>query len=908
MNQLVRLVAQAYPEGILASEVCARLGLGTKYLYRLVDHIFTPKNEGLVKISDFLGKEKRLKFFVKDAEWQRKYLELSGVEVPSSAPISSQISSLLSSRPSSPLFSAISTATLTRHLRHEAILAELEEKRILEVGKVLANQVQERTGDNKHVLDVKTLRRSIEILAAEGKLIQVNVSVPSGSKTIAFVPELSVESSEVLEYISLLREGGKATRIFPKIGKMSRLEQAQAEDPEFFEPAEEDDASLPLAAQNRNALEKFGFVQGVMLRAALLHKHLLHYNCSVIKIDSIYDSLTFGEFLQIIGMVKMSRELFARRFELMSMALNELDSDAKEELSWSRKRFHFNLLALLQMLSQLKLISEVKEDETRLPTEIELKAKILLSGQEFNFPLGDYERYWSVLKADSLVESRHVTSIYDAEEPRSRLLIRHPDSWKQGWKRHRELVREVKRLAQKVITTERSKRRRMNTTNPIPGDSRQQELEQLAEEYEESVASIENLLAAFIEEFEKQPKAEVEREEEIDDFAPEAESKQISPFSEEEHLKLEMGVALLQHPLFVSADGSFKWQLITQILHRHIDSAVMRRQGLKVCRNYDELLRILDFDVIVQIVLSSLSMEKLHFKEAFELCWSAAGREDLFSNISALELLPERKEYFWDILSDWNIARSFRHDFIRNQKGLIKDAHFSSKTFSELALAVRQVLVATNFDNFDSEAAFKFLESAGGSDDSVLTAALESLFRTGFAVKTRNRSRFRLLGFPVALSDSARKLLVGTEDDSPDSNLFDEFGREAERQQRLADTLTVITANTNNHLLHNFAHEAISELLKMNLEITDLGRVTVTSGTCTVPAFDFSLLKATNRALWLSFDGSFNEVVARRCLRAVERLLNNSPGISKLKIYSKLPLLLPTEIDSCLQFLAEVGY
>ena len=805
-----------------------------------------------------------------------------------------------------------SSNTLTRHIRHEALLAELQEKQILEVGKSLAVRVQERIGDTKHILDVKTLRRSIDILAAEGKLVQVNVTVPSGSRTIIFVPEWTVESAQVLDFIAFLRDGGKAPKNFPKLSKPTRLQQAQVDDPDFYEPVEypADQEDISVTAQYRFALEKFGFVQGIMLRTALLHKHLLQYHTQTINVTSIYESLTFGEFLQIIGMVKMSRELYARREELLLTPLSELDATAKEELTWYRKRFHTQLELILQILSQLELISPLSGDESKLSAQFELKQQVNLFGQRFDFSNNnDYERFWSALQASAQVDSRHITSIYDAEETRSVLLARHPDSWKRSWRRHRDLLREVRSLASKILSTERSKHRRMNTTNPLVADSHDEEILQLAEKYEETVERVRSLLSDAIQGLEKHPKSErkATRDEPDEDdaiTAQEAESKQFSSLTEEESRKVQMSFALLQHPRFLSTDGTFKWQLVSQILERPIDSSALRRQGMSVCRSYDDLLVLLEYDVIAQVILSA-SPADLEFSDAFKLCWSAITAEDLFASAAALELPPNRKEYFWDLISEWNLPRSFRHEYFRNLRGLAQKRKFEAAVnFCELARAIRRVLVWANFDDFSSETAFQFLQAHGGTDDSVLQSALDSLFQSGFAVKTRTRNRFRLLGFPVALSEVARRFLVGTEDDSPDACYFDEFGRELERQQKLASTLTTLTVNTNNSLLQTFGHEAISELLKMKLEITDLGRIGVTANANAMPvAYDFTPLSNANEAIWINCDGSFNEKVGRRCLRAVERVVGNSPGISKDKIYAKLALLLPSEIDICLQFL-----
>jgi hypothetical protein len=369
-----------------------------------------------------------------------------------------------------------------------------------------------------------------------------------------------------------------------------------------------------------------------------------------------------------------------------------------------------------------------------------------------------------------------------------------------------------------------------------------------------------------------------------------------------------MAFVLLQHRRFLSNDGSFRWQLVSQVLDHPVDSSTIRRLGISICRSYDELLGLLEYDVIVQVILAT-ALPNLDFKDVFQLCWSALEHEeDLFSHASSLELMPDRMEYFWDMILEWNIiSRSCRHDFLRNQKGtiLITDSRFvDDASFSNLALALRRVLVWAHGDDFQAEAAFNFLDEVGGHEESALQAALESLFQSGFAVKPRARNRFKLLGFPVTLAEGARKLLVGSEDDSPDARYFDEFGRDRERQQRLSTTLTTLTASTNNSLLQNFGHEALTELLKMNLEILDLGRISVTSQPTTEAlVFDFTPLTSAKSAIWMNCDGSFNEKVGRRCLRAVERLVKGAPGIPKSKLCTKLSLLVPLEIDICLQFL-----
>lgn len=911
-NQFVLLLAKAFPEGLTAYEICSRLCVSKKYFYRFVEYTFNPEHEGLVKIADFVGKEKQLKFFVKDADWQRKYIQLLDssqadfTTSPISTPLPSHIASLISSRPSSPLSSASSTASLARHLRHEAILQELEEKTILEVSVDLCRRIQDRIGDQKHKLDIKTIRRSIDILSAEGRLVQFVVSLPSKqsgeiARTLVLLPGMTPNSQEVLDYIAAIREGHTSTKpTTPTKSHLKELFEVIRSNPQLFEPVEElninelrdnDENTITSRQYSRSGLRKFGFLNGIMLRANILHSYLQPFLNQTISLDDIIETLKFGDFLKIIGMTAMTRTLYARVNELENVKISELPTEVRDELMWSRKRIIYTLSILLETLGQLSLCTKYNL----------IQSSTSFNGLEYHFS-DDFNRYWHDLRASTAKFHQQITSIYESETPSIVLLVQHPDSWRRTFKTERSLERELQKLASKLESLERSQERRKNTIQPLENVDEivGNEIRRLAEEYDES----EEKLLSRLQSLDPKSKAKQETKPSRPILTPHTkESATISLFTDEECSKIELAFAVKNHPAFYSSLG-FNWVTIGQVCGFNSRYQAVRSYITYYFRTYSSLLQMVELDYIVQLVMRP----DLSFEECFNKCWRVL-QDQSGDSISSLlfefdsSLLKGRIEHYWNLSIAFKKNRTTVLDYWRNQSGLDNVASSPAKPLSELSVAIRKFLVWILFNDFDRVEAQQYLQSVeGANDEQKVKATIDDLVNTGFAIKSG--SSLRLFGLPFSLSYDLKDLFI-----NPDDEFFDEFGNDSKRCRLLSGSLSVISSSTNHPSLQSHPYECIKDLLKMDLDISTLGKIRVNPiiEEDEIENVELTSLTGEPSAFWLNCKGMIIKTVARRCLRLIEREVHANPGISFSQLQQRHTYFSSGELKVLLTFLINSG-
>lgn len=912
-NQFVLLVAKAFPDGVTAHEICSRLCVSKKYFYRFVDAVFNPEHEGLVKIADFVGKEKQLKFYVKDADWQRKYLQFlsnSPVEFtpsPISTPLPSHVASLISSRPSSPLSTASSTASLARHLRHEIILQELAEKRILEVSTDLVRRIQDQLEDQKHKLDVKTLRRSIDILASEGRLVQFVVSLPSKhsgevARTLAILPDMTPNCQEVIDYISALREGQANTKTTASTkSHLSKLSEVILSNPDMFEPVDgqsitelDDDDEHMIKNRNygRLGLKQFGLLNGIMLRVQILHNYLLPFLDKTVSLDDILQVLKFGDFLKIIGMTAMTKTLYSRANELKNVCISELPIEFRDELMWSRKRIIRSLTVLMDILCQLSLVDR----------QYLIHSSATFNGQSYEFTR-DFDRYWQALRASTANFHQQITSIYESETPSIMLLIQHPDSWRRTFKTERSLERELQRLASKMASLERSQERRKNTVQPLENVDEiiNFEINRLAEEYDETKERLLSRLQLLDSRAQKSTTKDNTKPKRPILTTPTKESATISLFTEEECSKIELAFCVQNHPKFYSHLG-YNWVTIAQACGFYSRYQAIRSYVTYYFRSYSSLLQMVELDSIAQLVMRP----EMTFEECFNRCWSILQDQSGDSLTNLLfefdsQLLKDRIEHYWSLSITFKKNRSTQLDYWRHQTGLKETMTCFVKPLSPLSLAIRKFLVWALFDDFDRSEGQKYLQAVEGSnDEETVKTAIEELIDVGFA--TKSGSSLRLFGLPFSLSYELKELFTRSEDE-----FFHEFGHDYKRCKLLSDTLTVISPSTNYPSIQGYPYESIKDLLNMNLEISTLGHIKVNPiiEQDTNENINFSPLMSESSAFWIDCRGNLLEPVVRRCLNLIEKDIHSTPGISLAQLHKRHAFISSAELTALLSFLMQ---
>lgn len=961
IHQLILLLTRSYPEPLNTNQLSHNLNISRKYLYKLIERILPVSgkragvigSEGVEKVTDFVGKEKRLRLFIKSEEWRDYYLKLfseTETEIASIASIQT------ASRPSTPLASSANSSNLqspsdtrTRQLRHQAILSELAARKILEVGKELCHRLQEILGDNRFTLDVKTLKRSVEILEKSGQLKVVIATLPQGTtRTLLISPELSASDETVQNYIAKLNEFVRTGPLSASTIKMNRLKEAML-DPQYFV-----EGSLPFGiTQNPSiylkTLIKFGFVSGIMARAQLFHQYLLSKKTadsnSFETIPVIFDQLPLGLFIKLIGTVRMSHGLFESLKELESTPLQSLPEIYREELTVNRKRFQSRVAVLTNLLEQLKLIEGQEQFASlnfRLPLKYTYAQEVPLYNNKgqvqkiIKFTSTDaFDEFWTGMQQICLAHQSRQVSIHDAAEdndeemiPKPVLLARHPDSWKHRPSRERDLERAIKKLAFESFTLRKSSKRRLIEKEFPPEDS----FNSLAEEFEVSIEKVQEMFETFVRLLEereeakllsKQQQQQQQQQNEDSDSDSSDEFDQLR-WTSSDWSKLSLAFCILQQPPFLSsnpnsASAGIKWNLATRIFDKPKSPIVVRRHGLKLFKSYEELRRILELETIVKLVMRDIKFGEVvdlseSFKMVFDSCQKQVNNLDSqffeafnVQNNEDFEILSSRQDHFLDTIDTWVQTRSFRHGLLLNNPGLLKSEKESnlisdSRNLSadssdyEIVRLLRQILVSSNQENYFNYDSFN--ELVKRINPETLSCCINRLIDFGFAVRNRSKDRTRLFGFPLTISETVREAI--------------ECSRET-----LTNFPSIVDCNT-----VNLTMKSIGEVINS----TFVGETEVKPSTAVISSikldapveikinsnvldtFNLSQLELVKRAIWFTptQPQMFISSVCVGCLNYLEASIKAQPGISINILRTQcIPILVDEEFDALIGVLIQ---
>lgn len=918
IHQIILLLSHSFPESMTTSELSHSLNIPRKYLYKLIDRILPFSDnkigvigaEGVGKVSDFVGKEKRLKLFIKSEFYRDFYIKMfstdletvkssssspvtSNLEPPVATPLSKPVPST-SQSPSSSQTSTPRSETRTRQIRHQAILQELSERKVLEVCKDLCARIQARLGDTRFTLDVKTLRRSVEILEREGSLKVVITTVPLGTRTLLLSPELSVSDQFVQDYISKLSEYVRTGSLSASTQKIIKLKELMLQ-PDFFV-----EGSLPLGIPqnpsiNLQALLKFGFIYGVLARSQLFHQYLLTQSRDSCfeTIPVAFERLPLDLYLKLIGTVRLSKEIHDNLNDLLCCQICDLPENFKEELSLNRKRFQSQIAMLLQTLEQLQLIKGEDQYESlnfKLPFKYNFsvevpvynydgKIKKILKSTDKKF----FDEFWNEMKQISIDFQNRNVSIYDEIEdltiPKPIILARYSASWKQRPSRERDLERSLKKLLMEY-------KKHGNINLEIS-------LNEISNEFEVPIERVEKMFENFETLLEERTEAKrldnlaKKRKSSVDDNSSDNESDDEDEIALE-HLrwtstdwqKLSLAFVILQQQIFLTGGTGIKWNLAAQIFDKPKSPIIIRRHGLKLFKSYEELRKLLEIDTIVQLVIKTIELPEDHdgvtdLSQVFENIYNACQSEILNINDSNIFdqftqepmcVLESRQDHYLNTIDSWVQTRSFRHGLILNNPGLIKEKPFNSFLSDQNVLLLRQVLVYSYLDTFDYDQTLDLLKSIPSE---ALYKSIDHLVSTNFASKNKARDKNRLFGEPLVISESVRSVIEYTD------NVLEE------RNLRVTNETETLNINKIESIIDSIVEgkarltlERSGDLIKFDAPV----EIVKADNNSTL---NIDKLNTVDKAIWLIPGTSeLLHQVAFNCLAHLQKTIKSFPGIS----------------------------
>ena len=944
LHQIISLLADSFPEPLTTSNLSHRLNIPRKYLYKLIDRIIPLPGkksgvigaEGIEKVSDFVGKEKRLKLFVKSEEWRNYYLKIFSFETPE-APSSS----LPSSRPSTPVIAVTSAQqspsdTRTRQLRHHAILQELSLHRILEIGKELCHRIQTVLGDTRFTLDLKTLRRSIEILERENKLKVVVASLPTGTRSLLIAPELSASDELVQNYIAKLSETVRSAPLSASTIKLEKLKEAMQQPAYFVE------GSLPFGVPqnpsvNARALIQFGFISGVLSRAQLFHGFLLtnsDESFSFETIPTIFEKMPLSLYLNLIGIVRMSRSLYNSLGSLSPIALFDLPEIYRDELGLNRKRFQSQASILLGILEDLKLIQGEEHFASlnfKLPFKYNFAIEVPLCNYKgeivkivkFTRDSG-FKEFWNGMHQICQDYNSKNISIHSEEDGNAVakviLLARHNDSWRDKPCRERDLEKAVRKFAMDRFSAEKSQRRLLTHMAVDGGFSLK--ISELSSEFDVSSDRIATMLENYkniLEEREESRRlAKRNRNEDESSENDDSDTGSDSDggtdiiterWTQSDWSKLSLAFCILQQPLFLNnsctatTSSGIKWNLASKVFDNRKSPIIIRRHGLKLFKSYRELAKMVETDSLVRLVLKSFAFNGSHddlgnlFKAAFDACQDELSQSELICDnfylqpTDSFEVLSNRQEHYLNTIDSWVQTRSFRHGLLQNQTGMIESRGIGPICgLSATCTLLRQILVYSNSSSsssFDYDAVSRLIKSIDPSD---LSKSIDHLISIGFASRNKARDHKRIFGFPLVVSERVREVIECQEQAEPELSEF-----------TIDNATESLSIKRIEGIIDAFMNSEIEiEILKPNEDLKFDAPIKLTTK-CLRPNQNSPIdMKNDRRALWSGpLDGKISAETVSSCSRHLRNSVKAQPGISMDDLKSKYENVLEGfEVDS----------
>lgn len=357
-ERIVAIVRHKGTQGTTVAELSSTLSIDTKYLYRkLMECAIKDASELnlvendlnlLVKTSEFVGKERRLRIFGLE-HWRA--LQESESKDSLKTPNLGGIKKV--------------TSSMTLAARQKMLLQLLSEQQphnLLEINKALGKVLAERLA-TIHEVDTKTLHRTTTMMASAGLLKKREIVLVNGEDSRKRISRTFLYPVDMPESVF-----------------ETHLLQLTKPDPPTHIPSDapenEQEAQELLAAEHKvpqkNLAPHFGYVSGLMAKAQIIHEYLLQTVMSS-KVETfselvfsttlvMFTEMPFGVYRKVIGVSHIPPSFVDRYMELDQVPLSHLHPDFKP-IKYSRALKHRRVIWLIcGILHAMGLLRDVPDD------------------------------------------------------------------------------------------------------------------------------------------------------------------------------------------------------------------------------------------------------------------------------------------------------------------------------------------------------------------------------------------------------------------------------------------------------------------------------------------------------------------------------------------------------------------
>lgn len=362
------LIAASGSQGLVIRDLRLGLGISVKNAHRIGGRLAgTEKskdrviaNSQVTSVVEHAGKERRYRFYIKDAEVDAPIVDTQ-ISSVSSAPVS---------RVATPIRNRL--GIVTAELRSRILAEIVDEQLAVDTSRSLALELGRRlalaapSSDPKTLIDMRTIRRTLDGLVEAGRVRLMHFACPNrrnGTMQVAVTTSLPEDDQ----------------RLQTAIKRVKGRTRADEDEEEGEDDAQDTVVSGAHAvsmhtyqkgSEFRVRMQELGHVQGMMLRLRLLHQFLAsHGSQQFDTLQLLYEELPLRLFLQITGLASVSAALDAelQRPEAMDRPMKDLPKGIYAEIMRRRGRQHRNgLRQLLGHLNSLGLVVPVEEGEEAL--------------------------------------------------------------------------------------------------------------------------------------------------------------------------------------------------------------------------------------------------------------------------------------------------------------------------------------------------------------------------------------------------------------------------------------------------------------------------------------------------------------------------------------------------------------
>lgn len=378
-SQIHDWILESGSKGVTLSEIMKAFAIDRKIAYRIIDRLAKPLNKAvglfsnsdIVRVSEFEGKERRIRIFSKSAlvedsgQLEKNNFKSENTESSLGTCISSPSPSIESPSTHEPLsefrsiditskpdecdfiqpFSQINShqnppssflptileviqtmekhasnsnsrrVSFTQEKRIKAFMRILDREKFYEIGKPLGELIQKECGETQYLIDIKTIKRIINHLESEGKVRIIRICPPGPIqqqlKTFVALPTVEDNDPLILDYINRMQ---KLENVFGSTDTMSNVNLEMS-------------MTRSSVEEKSNLYRRIPHVYGVLVRVKILHIWLIKFafNSCIIDsdklgfdlkrgipvdtIDALFRLLPLGLYLRLVGITSITTGL-----------------------------------------------------------------------------------------------------------------------------------------------------------------------------------------------------------------------------------------------------------------------------------------------------------------------------------------------------------------------------------------------------------------------------------------------------------------------------------------------------------------------------------------------------------------------------------------------------------------------